>query len=64
MFTARYALSPYIKQIRFVFKGLNVCRVESLQLEFRSLEVPFLPSRCAVVKVVSTVVKISVKVRI
>jgi hypothetical protein len=23
MFTARYALSPYIKQIRFVFKGLN-----------------------------------------
>jgi hypothetical protein len=24
--TARYALSPYIKQIRFVFKGLNtVC---------------------------------------
>jgi hypothetical protein len=23
MFTARYALSPYIKQIRFVFKGLR-----------------------------------------
>jgi hypothetical protein len=23
VFTARYALSPYIKQIRFVFKGLN-----------------------------------------
>jgi hypothetical protein len=23
MFTARYALSPYIKQTRFVFKGLN-----------------------------------------
>jgi hypothetical protein len=23
MFTARYALSPYIKQIRFFFKGLN-----------------------------------------
>jgi hypothetical protein len=22
MFPARYALSPYIKQIRFVFKGL------------------------------------------
>jgi hypothetical protein len=22
VFTARYALSPYIKQIRFVFKGL------------------------------------------
>jgi hypothetical protein len=24
VFTARYALSPYIKQIRFVFKGLMV----------------------------------------
>jgi hypothetical protein len=24
VFTARYALSPYIKQIRFVFKGLNL----------------------------------------
>jgi hypothetical protein len=23
MFTARYALSPYIKQIRFFFKGLK-----------------------------------------
>jgi hypothetical protein len=23
VFTAQYALSPYIKQIRFVFKGLN-----------------------------------------
>jgi hypothetical protein len=23
VFTARYALSPYMKQIRFVFKGLN-----------------------------------------
>jgi hypothetical protein len=23
VFTARYALSPYIKQIRFAFKGLN-----------------------------------------
>jgi hypothetical protein len=23
LFTVRYALSPYIKQIRFVFKGLN-----------------------------------------
>jgi hypothetical protein len=23
MFTAQYALSPYVKQIRFVFKGLN-----------------------------------------
>jgi hypothetical protein len=24
VFTARYALSPYIKQIRFVFKGLTL----------------------------------------
>jgi hypothetical protein len=24
VFTARYALSPYIKQIRFVFKVLNL----------------------------------------
>jgi hypothetical protein len=24
VFTARYALSPYIKQMRFVFKGLNL----------------------------------------
>jgi hypothetical protein len=28
VFTARYALSPYIKQIRFVFKGLNTCLLE------------------------------------
>jgi hypothetical protein len=25
VFTTRYALNPYIKQIRFVFKGLNAC---------------------------------------
>jgi hypothetical protein len=24
VFTARYALSPYLKQIHFVFKGLNM----------------------------------------
>jgi hypothetical protein len=24
VFTARYGLSPYIKQIRFVFEGLNL----------------------------------------
>jgi hypothetical protein len=32
MFTARYALSPYIKHTRFVFKGLKhsvVCKRES-----------------------------------
>jgi hypothetical protein len=27
VFTARYALSPYIKQIRFVFKGLNITQL-------------------------------------
>jgi hypothetical protein len=26
VFTARYALSPYIKQIRFIFKGLMMVR--------------------------------------
>jgi hypothetical protein len=30
VFTARYALSPYIKQIRFVFKGLMVGAEEEL----------------------------------
>jgi hypothetical protein len=34
VFTARYALSPYIKQIRFVFKGFmnmeNECQASSL----------------------------------
>jgi hypothetical protein len=33
VFTARYALSPHIKQIRFVFKGLNVPTV--IRLVFR-----------------------------
>jgi hypothetical protein len=31
MFTARYALSPYIKQIRFVFKGLRQ-RVDDVEV--------------------------------
>jgi hypothetical protein len=30
VFTARYALSPYIKQIRFVFKGLNQTRGQAM----------------------------------
>jgi hypothetical protein len=30
VFTARYALSPYIKQIRFVFKGLNIVHVAGI----------------------------------
>jgi hypothetical protein len=29
VFTARYALSPYIKQICFVFKGLILCTDKS-----------------------------------
>jgi hypothetical protein len=29
VFTARYALSPYIKQIRFVFKGLNSQKINA-----------------------------------
>jgi hypothetical protein len=32
VFTARYALSPYIKQIGFVFKGLNVQFMWALNL--------------------------------
>jgi hypothetical protein len=28
VFTARYALSPYIKLIRFVFKGLSVIYID------------------------------------
>jgi hypothetical protein len=45
VFTARYALSPYIKQIRFVFKGLNTT-VSHCFLFTQSL--PLLPthSRC------------------
>jgi hypothetical protein len=30
VFTARYALSPYIKQIRFVFTGLIFCSLYRL----------------------------------
>jgi hypothetical protein len=32
VFTARYALSPYLKQIRFVFKGLNNCAILETKL--------------------------------
>jgi hypothetical protein len=35
VFTARYALSPYIKQIRFVFKGLIVSIQDSEYIEVR-----------------------------
>jgi hypothetical protein len=30
VFTARYALSPYIKQIRFVFKGLMLIILKTI----------------------------------
>jgi hypothetical protein len=36
VFTARYALSPYIKQIRFVFKGLSIL-VKPCIFQFRNL---------------------------
>jgi hypothetical protein len=42
VFTARYALSPYIKQIRFVFKGLisTVAGLTDLQnLHFLNLHI-------------------------
>jgi hypothetical protein len=35
VFTARYGLSPYIKQIRFVFKGLK--QLLSLKNQYRNL---------------------------
>ena len=43
MFTARYALSPYITQIRFVFRGLNessVCGmgIHAVFIRFRVLQ--------------------------
>jgi hypothetical protein len=31
VFTARYALSPYIKQIRLVFRGLIECSYSELE---------------------------------
>jgi hypothetical protein len=34
VFTARYALSPYIKQIRFVSKGLKVNLIISNLVQF------------------------------
>jgi hypothetical protein len=37
VFTARYALSPYIKQIRFVFKGLILLYKDIAKLNIRSL---------------------------
>jgi hypothetical protein len=35
VFTARYALSPYIKQIRFVFKGLILYRIRKTDYMLR-----------------------------
>jgi hypothetical protein len=36
VFTARYALSSYIKQIRFVFKGLTVLVTSTMKIHRRS----------------------------
>jgi hypothetical protein len=38
VFTARYALSPYIKQIRFVFKGLMLQFFKSVLRIFKNYE--------------------------
>ena len=38
MFTARYGLSPYIKQIHFVFKRLSVRQFFVLRSESHNLE--------------------------
>jgi hypothetical protein len=44
VFTARYALSPYIKQIHFVFKGLmNKIGLHSINSKFWSVH--FLPAK-------------------
>jgi hypothetical protein len=37
VFTARYALSPYIKQIRFVFEGLIESENRTVSSEIRKL---------------------------
>jgi hypothetical protein len=37
VFTARYALSPYIKQIRFVFKGLTCFATNDIQTKWLAL---------------------------
>jgi hypothetical protein len=34
VFTARYALSPYIKQTRFVFKGLNMYKAHVMHSSY------------------------------
>jgi hypothetical protein len=43
VFSARYALSPYIKQIRFVFKGVMI------QFVLRSKHTPFVLKTPAVI---------------
>jgi hypothetical protein len=52
VFTAQYALSPYIKQIRFIFKGLMVTFGGVIVIKFvirdnfiqrSSGEIPYLP---------------------
>jgi hypothetical protein len=38
VFTARYALIPYIKQIRFVFKGLNISETTKFIIGFHAFK--------------------------
>ena len=43
MFTTRYTLSPYIKQTRLVFKGLNIMQMD---VKLRRLNLFFFHSLC------------------
>jgi hypothetical protein len=45
VFTARYALSPYIKQIRFVFKGLKDLHSRFFSSESRRIKTQIIPVR-------------------
>jgi hypothetical protein len=40
VFTARYGLSPYIKQIRFVFKGLNIGHISENRTQHSRFKFP------------------------
>jgi hypothetical protein len=50
MFTARYALSPYLKQTRFVFKGLIRICPYSLMAQYSACGMP--PIMCRLLTVV------------
>jgi hypothetical protein len=57
VFTARYALSPYIKQIRFVFRGLRADEVQGMSRTCRpGISSPCLQSECVNVRTHRTVI--------